>query len=327
MSKLKTSLAITPSGVVLPETMQQVTEFAQYMAKADRAIPAHLRENPGACMSVIMDSISWGMNPFSVARMHMVVTNKHGVETGSYMAQLITAVINRHAPIKGRLVPLFEGDGQQLRCILRPVTVEGQELPYESPIFSLITPKNSPLWTSDPRQQLGYYSTRGWARRYFPDLLLGVYDPEEAATMMKDITPEVDNMLVDRPVNDPSEPLARPLVRGQPFDDDGMRWQHDRKAVEESIAEARERGQNGDGLQKPAAVIMDEVAVSPGAAGAAKASPDLLGRLLKNIAGAIDSTSLKETEKEALAALPDMTRPEQKIVRKALADKAIELDF
>jgi len=51
--------------------------------------------------------------------------------------------------------------------------------------------KNSPLWKSDPDQQLGYYSARSWARRHFPELLLGVYTQEEmAAAPPRDITPQ-----------------------------------------------------------------------------------------------------------------------------------------
>ena len=180
------------SGKAAPQTMAQAVEFAQLMCKAGAAIPASLRENPGMCLAVTMDAMAWGMNPFAVARFHMVV---NGV--GSYMSQLITAVINSRAPIKGRLVPLFAGKGDALICRLEPETLQGQVLPYESPEIGKITPKNSPLWKTDPEQQLGYYSCRAWARRYFPDLLMGVYDPEEAA-MMKDVTPK-DNFLNDEP--------------------------------------------------------------------------------------------------------------------------------
>jgi hypothetical protein len=178
--------------VVLPTTMPEVVELSQYMCKSADAVPKHLRMNPGMCMSVIMDAISWHMNPWAVARGHMVV---NGV--GSYMSQTITAVINSRAPIKGRLVPTYSGEGDKMVCRLDPETIEGQVLPYESPEVGQITPKNSPLWKTDVKQQLGYYSCRAWARRYFPDLLMGVYDPEEAA-MMKDITPK-DNFLEDEP--------------------------------------------------------------------------------------------------------------------------------
>ena len=39
--------------------------------------------------------------------------------------------------------------------------------------------RNSTLWAEDPRQQLAYLATKRWARLYTPDVLLGVYTPDE----------------------------------------------------------------------------------------------------------------------------------------------------
>jgi len=193
VTKLSGALTISQAGTVLPSTMGEVTELAQYMSKAGALLPSHLRENPAMCMGVIMDAVAWRMNPFRLATQHMVV---NGV--GSYMSQAITAIINQNAVIKGKLVPKYEGTGDNLVCRLEPVSNEGQTLPYESPKVKDITPKNSPLWKSDVQQQLFYYSARAWCRRYFPELLMGVYDPDEARAM-KDVTPDkpVTNFLND----------------------------------------------------------------------------------------------------------------------------------
>lgn len=193
VTKLSGALTISQAGTVLPSTMGEVTELAQYMSKAGALLPSHLRENPAMCMGVIMDAVAWRMNPFRLATQHMVV---NGV--GSYMSQAITAIINQNAVIKGKLVPKYEGTGDNLLCRLEPVSNEGQVLPYESPKVKDITPKNSPLWKSDVQQQLFYYSARAWCRRYFPELLMGVYDPDEARAM-KDVTPDkpVTNFLND----------------------------------------------------------------------------------------------------------------------------------
>lgn len=193
VTKLSGALTISQAGTVLPSTMGEVTELAQYMSKAGALLPSHLRENPAMCMGVIMDAVAWRMNPFRLATQHMVV---NGV--GSYMSQAITAIINQNAVIKGKLVPKYEGTGDNLLCRLEPVSNEGQTLPYESPKVKDITPKNSPLWKSDVQQQLFYYSARAWCRRYFPELLMGVYDPDEARAM-KDVTPDkpVTNFLND----------------------------------------------------------------------------------------------------------------------------------
>ena len=35
------------------------------------------------------------------------------------------------------------------------------------------------VWTTQPDQQLMYHGTRVWARRHMPELMLGVWSPEE----------------------------------------------------------------------------------------------------------------------------------------------------
>ena len=194
-AKVGHDLSLTDAGVMMPERLGDMIEFAQVMCKADVAIPKHLRGNPGACLAVAMRARAWRMDPFAVA------TKTYSVnDILAYESQLITAVINRHSPIKGRLVPRYTGAGPERQCILEPETLDGQLLPYESPKVKDIGVKNSPLWKNDPDQQLFYSSARAWARRYFPELLLGVYDPEEARTM-RDVTPKeeqrVDNFLED----------------------------------------------------------------------------------------------------------------------------------
>jgi len=193
-AKVGHDLALTDGGIIMPDRLGDMIEFAQVMCKADVAIPKHLRGNPGACLAVAMRARAWRMDPFAVATKTYAVN-----DILAYESQLVTSVINRHAPIKGRLVPRYVGAGADRQCILEPETHDGQVLPYESPKVKDIGVKNSPLWKNDPDQQLFYSSARAWARRYFPELLLGVYDPEEARTM-RDVTPKeerVDNFLED----------------------------------------------------------------------------------------------------------------------------------
>ena len=74
----------------------------------------------------------------------------------------------------------------------------GAALIYSSPRVGQITPKNSPLWKSDPDQQLCYYSIRAWARRHMPGVLLGIYAVEELQQIVvKDVTPPPPNVFGD----------------------------------------------------------------------------------------------------------------------------------
>jgi hypothetical protein len=167
-----------------------VLEFAKVMAISGIAIRQHLRGNPGACAAICIQAARWSMDPYTVGNKSYAVNDQLAFES-----QLITAVINTRAPIKGRLKTRFIGDGAKRKCIASAV-FDGDSEPTEvtSPEIGSILPKNSPLWKTDPDQQLAYYTKRLWARRECPEVLLGVYDPDEIEAprgpdTARDVTP------------------------------------------------------------------------------------------------------------------------------------------
>jgi RecT family len=173
---------------IAPQNLGEVVRFAEVMSKADIALPKHLRGNAGACMAVAMQALEWQMSPFAVASKSYSVNG-----TIAYEAQLIAAVVNTRSGIKGRLKYAYNGTGNDMTCTVSGI-LDGEVYEYTSPSIGSITTKNSPLWKSDPQQQLGYFAARSWARRYVPEVLLGVYDREEAqefqgADNAKNITP------------------------------------------------------------------------------------------------------------------------------------------
>lgn len=173
---------------IAPQNLGEVVRFAEVMSRADIALPKHLRGNPGACMAVALQALEWEMSPFAVASKSYAVNGAI-----AYEAQLIAAVVNTRSGIKGRLKYSYEGEGDSLQCTVTG-KLDGEEYSYTSPRFDHITPKNSPLWKTDPKQQIGYYSARSWARRYTPEVILGVYDRDEAQEFRgpenaKDVTP------------------------------------------------------------------------------------------------------------------------------------------
>jgi hypothetical protein len=170
-------------GALAPKTLGDVVAFAQVMARADLALPKHLRGNDGACLAVSMQAMRWEMDPFAVANKSYAVNDRL-----AYEAQLIAAVVHTRAPIKGRPQYVYSGEGGTRRCQIVCVMADGEEREYTSPTFGQITTKNSPLWKSDPDQQLGYFAIRSWARRHAPEVILGVYTPDEVETF-RDTTP------------------------------------------------------------------------------------------------------------------------------------------
>ena len=154
--------------------MAQAMEFAKVMSISGIAIPKHLRGNVGACMAITIQAVEWKCSPFAVANKSYSVNDRL-----AYESQLVQAVILQRAPIKGRFKVEFNGEGGKRRCKVIATLIEGGTVDYTSPEIDKIPVKNSPLWKGDPDQQLFYYSGRALCRRHFPDVLLGIYTPEE----------------------------------------------------------------------------------------------------------------------------------------------------
>jgi RecT family len=170
--------------------MNQAMEFAKMMSISSVAVPKHLRSNPGACLAVVIQAIEWRLSPYAVANKSYSVNDRL-----AYESQLIQAVILQRAPIVGRFKVEYTGEGDNRVCKVWARLKDGEEtVEYISPPFGKITPKNSPLWKSDPDQQHFYYSGRALCRRHFPDVLLGVYADDEILPPMgpdgaRDVTP------------------------------------------------------------------------------------------------------------------------------------------
>ncbi len=178
---------VKPGGVQI-ETAEQQISYAQLMAKDSMALPAHLRGNAPTCLAVLDLSLRWGFSPWQVARQTYIVNGQF-----SFMSQLIHAVILKFAPIEfrprgqygyiddsGDFVEDKAAELQIRRCrVYTRVKGEMDDLEYITPPLGKITPKNSPLWGSDPDLQLFYMATTRLSRKHFPDILMGIYSEQE----------------------------------------------------------------------------------------------------------------------------------------------------
>ena len=163
----------------------EVMAFANMMAQSGFAVRAPFRNSPGACLAIIDDAIRFGMSPYALARGAYLVNDQL-----AYESKIVAAVIIGRAPIRDLPEYAFAGAGDGLRCTVTIELVSGKKITHQSPPLGRIVPRNSPLWTSDPEQQLGYYTIRAMARRHFPHTLAGIYDLEEAAAARTiDVTP------------------------------------------------------------------------------------------------------------------------------------------
>lgn len=152
----------------------EVMEFAKLMSVGGESIPKHLQNNPGACLRIVFQAIEWKVSPYAVADQSYAVGGRM-----AYMAQLIHAIIEARAPLKKRLETEYSGEGPTRRIKVIGTFLDGEIRTYESPEFKDIKVKNSPLWVGDLDQQFHYFGTRSWGRRWTPDVLFGIYTPDE----------------------------------------------------------------------------------------------------------------------------------------------------
>lgn len=196
-----------------PAAMQQLQSLANTMADSKVTVPTHLQGKPGDCMAICMQAAQWRMNPFSVAqKTHLTQGGQLG-----YEAQLVNAVVNSIAPIRTRIEFEFFGDWNKILGKVQErrsensggkyyvaawnatdesglgvkawATLRGEAEPREITVMlSQCWPRFSTQWATDPQQQITYVAVKKWARRYCPDVILGVYTPDEFEPE-RDITP------------------------------------------------------------------------------------------------------------------------------------------
>jgi len=176
---------------VMPRNFGELEEFAIRMAKS-RYVPPPLRGKPEDCLMIALQAYRWEMDPIAVAQ--QTYFPRDGGPP-AYMAQLIAAVVHARAPLEGRLKIKWSGQWPQRTCTVTG-KLRGDDDVKERTVHAVnITVRNSPLWKTDPDQQLAYYAERAWARLYVPDVLMGVHsreepmDEEERATWATDVTP------------------------------------------------------------------------------------------------------------------------------------------
>lgn len=188
----------TAAAIFSPEGMDRLVRFATLMADSKATVPQHLAGKPADCLAVTMQAAQWGMNPFAVAQKTHVVNGTLG-----YEAQLVNAVVSSSNLLATRLNYRWDGDWSKVNgksdkspslTVTVSATLKGESEPRELTIsMAQAGVRNSPLWEQDPRQQLAYLCVKRWARLHAPDVLLGVYTPDELQEAQprveRDITP------------------------------------------------------------------------------------------------------------------------------------------
>jgi len=158
-----------------PELLNQAMIMAEQMAAAKVTVPKHLQGCVGDCYAIVLQSLQWRMSPFVVAQKTHLVNGVLG-----YEAQLVNAVVTAGGYIQGTFKYEYQGEGESLECRVGAIIRGESETTWgEWLAFRNVTVKNSPLWKTNPKQQMGYLQVKNFSRLHFPAAIMGVYTPDE----------------------------------------------------------------------------------------------------------------------------------------------------
>lgn len=175
---------------------EQSQRVAMAMASASLT-PKHLRgsdraEGQANCLRVVNQAIRWGMDPFAIMDETYVVSGRLG-----YSGKLIAAVVNSRLPGGERLQCFYnDGKGDDFAVVIftgKPdadtfeVLANYAEKGERSLLRALVSvgiraihlsvgqaKTQNEMWKKDPEQKLWYSGATKWARRYAPEIVLGV---------------------------------------------------------------------------------------------------------------------------------------------------------
>lgn len=191
--------------------------IATVMARAEGITPPHLIGRSEACFAVVTRSITWKLDPFSVAQStYQTPSGKVG-----YEGKLVQAILENSGQLEGGVKFTLIGDWDKIRGkwikkssdrgkeyavqgwkdedenglgIIVSAKVRGEKEPRELTVWLReCFPRNSTLWALRPSQQIMYTAVRAFANVAAPGLFMGVpfsSDLEEGT--MIDVTPSMD---------------------------------------------------------------------------------------------------------------------------------------
>lgn len=167
------STAPQPTGFALvPRDMREAMDLATMMSKG-KLVPAALQQSPADCLLVIEQATRWGMSPFAVAQEVSVIQGRL-----MHSGKIVAAAVHGSGVLQGRLTYTYTGENGALAVIVRGL-LRGDAEPSEVTVRLADAKTTNQHWVKSPQQMLAYHGARVWARRFVPEVMLGVYSPEE----------------------------------------------------------------------------------------------------------------------------------------------------
>lgn len=169
--------------IITPRSLAEAKELATTLSSA-RTIPESLQKSPADCMAIIMAGAELGLAPMQSIRALVLIKGKPTLSADA-MGALVKSrrdvceyLLLKHSDaVKATYATKRAGDPE-------PTTMS----------FTIDEAKAAGLagndnWRKFPAAMLRARALSAICRAVYPDLLLGVYDPDELAAEPRDVTP------------------------------------------------------------------------------------------------------------------------------------------
>ena len=173
------------SPLLEPNKLDAMMKLADIMSKSS-TIPAFLQGKPGDCLRIIEFSYRIKQSPYAIADCCFFYQGKMSME-----GKLIAAIINSSDVMEGSLQYEYSGDIKSPASFFCKITGKkkgeqpnSMEISLQEAITAVTKYKDgkpfvNAHWKTIPEQALTYYASRMWARRYAPEIIMGLYSIDE----------------------------------------------------------------------------------------------------------------------------------------------------
>lgn len=149
--------------------------------KRDKSGPYSQRQIIANCFRIVNQAVRWGFDPYAIVDETYVVGGKLG-----YQGKLVAAVVNARAGLVGRLRFTHEGTGDAMTVTVAGKFKDDPDNVCEIKLSVKDAKTDNQMWKKDPEQKLCYSGAIKWARRYCPEVVLGVLTDDDVDKIQLD---------------------------------------------------------------------------------------------------------------------------------------------
>ena len=126
------------------------------------------------CFRIVNQAVRWGFDPYAIVDETYVVAGKLG-----YSGKLVAAVVNSRGGLIGRLHYDHVGTGDAMTVTVSGRFKDDPERVCKITLSVKDAKTDNEMWKKDPEQKLVYSGAIKWARRYCPEVVLGVLTDDD----------------------------------------------------------------------------------------------------------------------------------------------------